>query len=120
MARNKKPQLTGADYIIGVADNAAESGLPYAGLFGRMAMNAVTPAGNPPLLVEVIPQRELRDYEAAPVAILRGAYEAAKSRKDRESMDEIMTFGLALLAKWPDYLVTVGEHPTLERAHDDS
>lgn len=113
----RKPKLTGADYLIGVAHEAAERGQPYADAFRRMVTDAFMSDGM--LLAESTAQRPLREHEASPVAIVLGAYQLAANNRDRKSVDEVLDVGLSLLAKWPAYLVAFGDsHPDLQRRSD--
>jgi len=70
--------MTGADFLMMMAVEAAESDLPYAGRF--------------------------KDHELTPVSIIFTACQAAAKRGDKESQAEVLTVGLSLLAKWPEYL----------------
>lgn len=107
----KKPQLTGPDYLVGLADQAAERGQPYADDFREMVMLAFSDEDF--LVAAAIARRELREHEASPVSIVYGAAQAAISNGDPEAFAEVMQVGLSLLAKWPDYLVMLERHPDL-------
>ncbi|HUP69669.1 MAG TPA: hypothetical protein VM142_07615 [Acidimicrobiales bacterium] len=113
MPLGRKPQLTGPDYLIAVASDAAHNGQPYAATFLRMAQDAAV--GNRPgmLLAEMVAARPLKDYEASAVSIILGAAQLAQQGRDAESVKEILQFGMALLAKWPSYLVMTDSHPDL-------
>ena len=100
--RRRGPALTGPDYLLGVASKAADGGQPFAGQFGMMVQTAFGPQGS--LLIELLAQRPLKDYEASPVSIVLEAYEMAKRQGDREAVDEVVRVGVTLLAKWPEFL----------------
>jgi hypothetical protein len=109
----KGPKMTGADYLLAMADDARQSGLPYADLFQHMVMQAF---GDETLLTtEVVAKRPLKDHESTPVMVILTACKAARESRDMEARGEVLGVGLALLAKWPEYLaVGTGRHPTLE------
>ncbi len=71
-----------------------------------------------PLLAEVIAAAPLRVHEAAPAAIINSAVTVALDRGDIEGAREASILGVALLAKWPEYLIAVGQHPTLVSRSD--
>lgn len=109
--KRRGPQLSGADYLAGVAAQAAERGQPFADYFARMVTSAVMP--DPLLLMEGIANRPLKAHEASPVAIIVSAVQLALSRRDDQGAEEALTMGAALLAKWPEYLAAGEVHPTL-------
>jgi hypothetical protein len=98
----RKPKLAGADFLILAAEEARESGHPYAFEFAAMVMAAFV--GDELLSTTALAQRPLKDYEAVPVTIVRMAVEMARERGDRKSVDEAVIVGLGLLAKWPEFL----------------
>lgn len=110
----KRSQLTGPDYLIAVASEAANSGQPYAATFARLAQESALGERPGMLLAEMVATRPLNDYEASPVSIIIGAMQMAQQNRDSESCDEILRFGLALLAKWPEFLVMRQIHPDLK------
>jgi hypothetical protein len=69
-----------------------------------MASTAVLPCESASRL-ETVARRPLAHHEASALAIIGGAYRTAMAA------EEIVMFGLALLAKWPDYLATAMEAP---------
>jgi hypothetical protein len=97
------PTLTGADYLLALAGNAAERGQPYADQFHRMVSAALSPSPAP-LYREAIATRPLREHEASPASIVVGAVQAALANGDRYSAQEALQVGVSLLAKWPLYL----------------
>lgn len=109
----KQPTMSGGDYLLGIADTCQKQGQPYAAEFRRMIMQCY---GDDDLLIgEVIAKRPLREYEASPASILVNAVQLATQRGDTTAIDEILRVGLALLAKWPDYLAASADgHPNLE------
>jgi hypothetical protein len=110
--RRSKP--TGADYVIAVAADQRHRN-EYASAFTDMVTTAATgPMAEPMMVLEAIALRPLRLHEATPVAILNVAFNEAVKRRDRKAIEEIAMFGLALLAKWPDYLVALDMHPDFE------
>jgi hypothetical protein len=111
---HKGPKLTGADFLLAMADDARQSGLPYAERFQHMVMQAF---GDETLLeTELVAKRPLKDHESLPVSVILAAYKMAWKRGDVESRGEALLTGLHLLAKWPEYLAFSAErHPTLER-----
>lgn len=109
----KRARLTGPDYLIAVASDAADNGQPYAATFSRMAQDAALGDRSGMLLAEMVAVRPLKDYEASPMSIILGAAQLAQQGGDSESVKEIFQFGMALLAKWPIYLVTTDSHPDL-------
>lgn len=109
----KQAQLTGPDYLIVGASEAAKNGQPYAATFSRMAQDAAIGERSGMLLAEMVAVRSLKDYEASPVSIILGAVQRAQQNRDSESVKEILQFGMALLAKWPTYLVLTDSHPDL-------
>lgn len=110
--------MTGADYLMYMADDAMKSGLPYAERFQHMVWQAF---GDETMLeTELVAQRPLKDHESTPVSVILSAYKAASKRGDVESRGEVFLTGLMLLAKWPEYLaVGADRHPTLERKLQD-
>lgn len=112
---HKKPKMTGADYLMAMADDARQSGHPYAERFQHMVMQAFADEHEAMLTTELVAQRPLKDHEKTPVSVILAAYKAASSRGDVESRGEVFLTGLMLLAKWPEYLAVGTErHPTLE------
>lgn len=105
------PQLTGLDFIIGMADQAVQRNQPYAAEFLMMAQQAALGRGQ--LITEVQAVRPLREEEASPVSIVLGAYEAARQDGDAESLQEVLQVGMALLTKWATYLAVMEQHPSL-------
>lgn len=109
----KQAQLTGPDYLIVAASEAAQNGQPYAATFSSMAQDAAIGERPGMLLAEMVAVRPLKDYEASPVSIILAAAQLAQQNRDSESLKEILQFGMALLAKWPTYLVMTDSHPDL-------
>lgn len=111
--RRSQPSMTGPDYLMAAARSASDGGRAYADDFSNMLWAAFV--GDPGLLSGAIGRRPLNDYEAAPVAIILGAFQLARSNQDVESAIEVLQVGMALLAKWPEYLdgVADGGHPAL-------
>lgn len=109
----KQAQLTGPDYLIVAASEAAKNGQPYAAAFSRMAQDAAIGERPGMLLAEMVSVRPLKHYEASPVSIILGAVSLAQQNRDSESVTEILQFGMAMLAKWPTYLVVTDSHPDL-------
>jgi hypothetical protein len=109
----KGPKMTGADFLLAMADDARQSGLPYAERFQHMVWQAF---GNETMLTtELVAKRPLKDHESTPVAVILAAHKAARERGDLQARGEVLGVGLALLAKWPEYLAFGTEHhPTLE------
>jgi hypothetical protein len=111
----KGPKMTGADYLMYMADDAMKSGLPYAERFQHMVMQAFGDEHEAMLTTELVAQRPLKDHESTPVSVILSAYKAASKGGDVESRGEVFLTGLMLLAKWPEYLAFGTEHhPTLE------
>jgi hypothetical protein len=101
----KQPALSGGDYLLGISDTCQKQGQPYAAEFRRMVMQCY---GTEELLIgEVIAKRPLKEHEASPASIIINAVELAQQRGDTESIEEILRVGMALLAKWPDYLAAL-------------
>ena len=112
----KGPTITGADFLILMADDAMKSGMPYADQFRHMVMRTFDMQEATSLETKTVAQRPLTEHEAAPVTIIAAALEAAAERGDKESQAEVLRVGLLLLAKWPEYLTTLPRgHPTLLR-----
>lgn len=113
MPLRRKPQMTSVDFLIGMAEDAAKQGQPFAEEFRDMA---VAVAIGPDAILSVgEARRPLNAHEASPVSIILGAYEFARRHGDRESVDEVLRVGLSLLAKWPYFLLSrVDGHPDLE------
>lgn len=122
---NVKPQATGPDYLMMIAQKAEEQGQPYSAEFSTMIYEAFSPTpGGPGILgqlpTERIAARELEEHEATPVTIIATALLTAADTGDVEAFQEVLQVGLSLLAKWPDYLMaTVTGHPTLDIKLDD-
>jgi hypothetical protein len=76
--------------------------------------------GRGELLSEVVATRPLEADEASPVSILLAAHEAAATMGDTESVTEVLRFGMALLAKWAEWLAMIEQHPRLELGGSDS
>lgn len=111
--KGQKRGLTGPDYLLAIADEAAESGQPFAGEFRSMLMSCFS--GQELFLIEMEASRPLKEHEASPVSIILGALAMASDRGDKESAQEILTVGLSILAKWPTWLaVTADGHPELD------
>jgi hypothetical protein len=111
--------MTGADFLMMMAVEAAESGLPYAGRFKDMIWAIHPLDGEAQLSTEVVAQRPLKDHELTPVSIIFTACQAAARQGDKESQVEVLNVGLSLLAKWPEYLAIRTEgHPTLQWKRD--
>lgn len=111
--KKNQPQLTGPDYLSAVAEEAKERGQPWAEEFGAMLWNAFD-TREPVLLIHAQATRPLKEFEASPVSIILGAYQMAMTNKDLESANEVLRVGLALLAKWPDWLCSTADgHPEL-------
>jgi hypothetical protein len=113
----KRPEpassLSGADYLLALAHNAAERDQPFAQEFHRMVSAALSPSPAP-LYRDAIASRPLREHEASPASIIVGAVQAALTNGDRESAQEALRVGVSLLAKWPLYLDGgVDGHPDL-------
>lgn len=107
------PALTGADYLLALAHNAAGREQPFAHEFHRMISAAMSPSAAP-LYREAIATRPLRAHEASPASIVVGAVQAALANGDRESAQEALQVGVSLLAKWPAYLDGgIDGHPDL-------
>jgi hypothetical protein len=102
--------MSGADYVITAAHDAAVMGAPFARWLWEMASTAVLPSESASRL-ETAAHRPLAHHEASALAIIGGAYRTAMMREDAMAAEEIVMFGLALLAKWPDYLATAMEAP---------
>lgn len=98
----RKPKLRGGDFLLLAAEEARESGHPYAFEFAEMVTSAFI--GDELMSTTALAQRPLRDYEAVPVTIVRMALQMARERGDRKSVDEALIVGLSLLAKWPEFL----------------
>lgn len=49
--------------------------------------------------------KSAQEHEASPVAIILGAHKAAVELGDKEAPTEVLRVGLALLARWPYFLV---------------
>jgi hypothetical protein len=118
MPFGKRPTLTGPDYLLGMGEQLARDGAPFAAEFRDMVMDAIRPdvfGGTfGATLAEVAATRPLREHEAGPVAVIIAAAEMAARHKDRQSVDEIIRVGAALLAKWPDWLLSRNDgHPEL-------
>lgn len=105
------PQLTGADFIIAVANQMAESDKPFANQFLMMVQQAMLNEGM--LVTQITAARALNDDEATAVAIIFTAFQMAMEKGDREAPAEVLRVGLALLAKWPEYLAVMDAHPRL-------
>src|SRR5437016_2221607 len=114
MKRKKSDRMTGADYLLMFSQAALDSERPYAWKFQEMIYSAFGPDPEVPLFGDLIAKRGLVEYEAAPVAIILAAHEHALANRDTESAQEIPRVGLALLAKWSEYLIAVSAHPRLE------
>ncbi|HVE98494.1 MAG TPA: hypothetical protein VNA12_04875 [Mycobacteriales bacterium] len=93
------PELTAEDYLLVVADQAAERGQAFADIFRLMLAESRTDGS--------LGDRALRPHEATPVDVIARAYEAAVRRRDRAAQHEIVMQGLALLARWPAFLLDV-------------
>lgn len=114
--RRQKPQLTGPDYLLGVARRSADEGQPFADVFSDMVFQAFSGSPlNDVLLAGMTAQRPLREHEASPVAIILAAAEMAKANGDSAGLDEVLRVGLTLLAKWPAFLLSrVDGHPDFD------
>ncbi|MEE9177820.1 MAG: hypothetical protein V3U46_05280 [Acidimicrobiia bacterium] len=111
-------QLTGPDYLMLLADKYATEGRPFAALFRRMVGDWMSELSHDSFRRSVV-DREMKDHEKAPVAVIIGAVMMTQDRNESESLAEAISVGLELLAKWPDYLVGEGhnnEHPDFARA----
>jgi hypothetical protein len=108
------PKMTGADLLMAMADEAARNHQAYAEEF-QVYLGAVF-SDEKLLPTEIIAQSPLKDHEASPVAVILGAHKAAVELGDKEAPTEILRVGLALLARWPYFLVgsTYG-HPDFIR-----
>lgn len=62
------PKLTGADYIIALASEAAEAGRPFADEFRMMVEAAIL--GNDVLVSEMTASRPLEEDEATAVGVV--------------------------------------------------
>ena len=102
--------MSGADYVITAAHDAAVMGVPFARWLWEMASTAVLPCESASRL-ETVAHRPLAHHEASALAIIGGAYRTAMMREDAMAAEEIVMFVLALLAKWPDYLATAMDAP---------
>ena len=102
--------MGGADYVITAARDAAVMGVPFARWLWEMASTAALPCESATHL-ESVAHRPLAHHEASAVAIIGGFYRTAMMREDAMAAEEIVMFGLALLAKWPDCLATAMEAP---------
>lgn len=110
--KQSQPKLTGADFLIGVAEAAAQQGRPFAEDFRDMIADCFMGSDALPAVHQA--RRPLDEHEAAPVGIILGAMEAARQSGDRESLEEVVKVGASLLAKWPYYLLSrVDGHPDL-------
>lgn len=105
------PELTGADFLIGVANQVAESDTPFASQFLMMAQQAVLDEGF--LVTQVTAARPLREDEAVAVSIIYTAFQLAMEKGDEEAPMEVLRVGLAMLAKWAEYLAVIEIHPHL-------
>jgi hypothetical protein len=90
---------SGVDYLIVSADETAG---PYAEVFRSMLVSVAL--GQDQLVSGVVANRPLRDYEAAPVAIILDAAQTAIVNNDADGIKEVLQVGMSLLAKWADYL----------------
>jgi hypothetical protein len=108
--------MTGADYLVVMADDAVQKGEPYAAEFRDMIETAIlVPEFNPaPTELEAIVDRPLRDHEVVAGTVAAALHLAVKNR-DSESADELIMNGLRLLAKWPDYLAALNASGGPER-----
>jgi hypothetical protein len=113
----KGPKLTGGDFLLLMAEEARERRLPYAERFQHMVSQALNPFDREAMLTtELVAQRPLKEHEETPIRVILAAHKAARERGDVQARGEVLGLGLALLAKWPEYLVFGAEHhPTLER-----
>jgi hypothetical protein len=120
----KGSKLRGGDFLLLMATEAKERRLPYAERFQHMVMQALDPFdGEGMLTTELVAQRPLKEHEETPVRVILAAHQAARERGDVQARGEVMGLGLALLAKWPEYLLFgTDRHPTLEwkQAEDTS
>lgn len=111
MRRTREPELTGPDYLVGIAATAADQGRPFAREFRDMIAQAFIDS-RLPLLAEATAKRPLKEHEAAPAAISLGAVQTALERGDRQSAQEALQVGVSLLAKWPAWLLSrIDGHP---------
>jgi hypothetical protein len=110
----KAPKMTGADFLMAMADEAARNHQAYADEF-RVYLDAAF-SDETLLSTEIIAQSPLKEHEASPVAIILGAHKAALELGDKEAPTEVLRVGMALLARWPYFLVgsTYG-HPDFIR-----
>jgi hypothetical protein len=113
MRKRGSEPLTGADHLIMSAQSAVDSGLPYSDVFRDMLYSAVVPHGADALLLEMIASRPLVAHEAGPATIIDAAVQVALEQRDAKGALEATILGVALLAKWPDYLAAIDQHPTL-------
>ena len=111
MARQRDPQLTGIDVLIGMAEAAAQTGRPLARQFSGLLASAATP-GTPITALEEVAKGPLREHETVPVRIIAAAASLAQERRDWETLYEVTSIGARATAVWPRYLMTtVGGHP---------
>jgi hypothetical protein len=110
----KAPKMTGADFLMAMADEAARNHQAYAEEF-QVYLGAAF-SDEKLLSTGIIAQSPLKEHEASPVAIILGAHKAAVELGDKEAPAEVLRVGLALLARWPYFLVgsTYG-HPDFIR-----
>jgi hypothetical protein len=117
----RKDKLTGPDYLVAIADTAAsrddEVGF-YSAAFRDMVMDSFVPLLDAPLLREAIASRPLKPFEAAAAGTVVAAAQAAVKNKDWRSLDEALTVGVLMVAKWDSYLIARDMHPDLERRDD--
>ena len=95
-------ELTASDYLLTVADRFAKRGDPFADVFRLMIAEARSVRDSEDD-IELKPP--LRQHEATPVDIIAAAYEAAVRRRDRAAQHQVVLEGLALLARWPSFLL---------------
>jgi hypothetical protein len=110
--RRRQPTVTGGDYLTVVAADAIDTDVPFADEFATMLDLTFGP--NDHSFLEVVAKRPLKDYEAGPTSIVLAAARAAIARGDADGLAEVLQVGLALLAKWPHFLIGRELHRDLD------
>ena len=120
MIGRRKPQLTGLDVLIGMADTAERDGVPYANQYAALVSD-LAPMPGPPIFVgQAIARGDLHEHEIAPVGVVRAAAEWAKEQRDLETLTEVAWLGARVATVWPRFLLsTPGGHPELRHKESD-